>query len=185
MSKCTELGVTPISNSPINISNAISSIATNNYNSGRTQGQNDVKNNPNGYALYNKTQYDQNYNNGYNAGYSQGKSPVSINLNFISTEYSGNSGESYPRLTATYSLSGYSKLTLIISRSTIGSYTPPWNGSVVIDGSTIWSKNMDGNNTGYSVSNYGISGYNSLTLSFENRASASNGGTIYVTGTIS
>ena len=40
----------------------------NGYNNGRTQGQNDVKNNPNGYGLYTKTQYDQNYTNGYNAG---------------------------------------------------------------------------------------------------------------------
>ena len=38
------------------------------YNSGRTQGQNDVKNNPNAYGLYNKTQYDNHYNEGYNAG---------------------------------------------------------------------------------------------------------------------
>lgn len=34
------------------------------YNSGRTQGQNDVKNSPNSYSLYTKAQYDANYNNG-------------------------------------------------------------------------------------------------------------------------
>ena len=57
------------------------------YNSGRTQGQNDVKNNPNGYGLYNKTQYDQNYTNGYNAGYSAGQSATkSVNVRtFISS----------------------------------------------------------------------------------------------------
>ena len=38
------------------------------YNNGRTQGQNDVKGNPNNYGLYNKTQYDNHYNEGYNAG---------------------------------------------------------------------------------------------------------------------
>lgn len=37
------------------------------YNSGRTQGQNDVKNSPNSYGLYTKAQYDANYNNGANA----------------------------------------------------------------------------------------------------------------------
>ena len=37
------------------------------YNSGRTQGQNDIKNNPNSYSLYTKAQYDANYNRGYNA----------------------------------------------------------------------------------------------------------------------
>ena len=36
------------------------------YNSGRTQGQNDVKNSPNSYDLYTKAQYDSNYINGYN-----------------------------------------------------------------------------------------------------------------------
>lgn len=38
------------------------------YNSGRTQGQNDVKNSPNSYGLYTKKQYDTNYNNGYDSG---------------------------------------------------------------------------------------------------------------------
>ena len=42
------------------------------YNAGRTQGQNDVKNNPNGYGLYNKTQYDNHYKEGYNAGKKDG-----------------------------------------------------------------------------------------------------------------
>ena len=46
------------------------------YNSGRTQGQNDVKNNPNGYGLYNKTQYDNHYNEGYNAGKAAGQSSI-------------------------------------------------------------------------------------------------------------
>ena len=40
---------------------------TNGYNSGRTQGQTDVKNSPNSYSLYTKSQYDANYNNGYSA----------------------------------------------------------------------------------------------------------------------
>ena len=53
----------------------------NHYNNGRTQGQNDVKNNPNGYGLYNKTQYDQNYTNGYNAGVNAGQSSVAGSYN--------------------------------------------------------------------------------------------------------
>lgn len=40
----------------------------NGYSAGRTQGQNDVKNSPNSYSLYTKTQYDANYSSGYNAG---------------------------------------------------------------------------------------------------------------------
>ena len=46
------------------------------YNNGRTQGQNDVKGNPNKYGLYTKTQYDQNYTNGYNAGVNAGQSSI-------------------------------------------------------------------------------------------------------------
>ena len=38
----------------------------NGYSAGRTQGQNDVKNSPNSYSLYTKSQYDANYTNGYN-----------------------------------------------------------------------------------------------------------------------
>lgn len=37
------------------------------YSSGRTQGQNDVKNSPNSYGLYSKAQYDANYKAGWNA----------------------------------------------------------------------------------------------------------------------
>ena len=47
-------------------------VYNNGYNSGRTQGQNDVKNSPNSYGLYTKSQYDTNYNNGYNSGTNNG-----------------------------------------------------------------------------------------------------------------
>ena len=102
INKIQSIGVTPSSNSPTAIANAIQEIRdgsleagrqqvtgnpnnynlftaeqyNQNYNAGRTQGQNDVKNNPNGYGLYSKTQYDQNYNNGYNAGVSAGQGNV-------------------------------------------------------------------------------------------------------------
>ena len=50
----------------------IGTVGTNKYNGGRTQGQNDVKNNPNSYGLYTKAQYDANkvtYKSGnYNTG---------------------------------------------------------------------------------------------------------------------
>ena len=49
---CTSSGVTPSSNSPSDISTAIKSIYNNGYTAGRTQGQNDVKNNPSAYGLY-------------------------------------------------------------------------------------------------------------------------------------
>lgn len=43
------------------------------YNAGVTKGQNDVKNNPGGYGLYTKSQYDANYDKGYKAGVAAGK----------------------------------------------------------------------------------------------------------------
>ena len=62
------------------------------YNNGRTQGQNDVKNNPNNYGLYNKTQYDNHYNEGYNAG----KSAASIQ--FIEVKGSQVNFAKYPEV---------------------------------------------------------------------------------------
>ena len=50
----------------------------NGYSAGRTQGQNDVKNSPNSYSLYTKSQYDTNYNNGYNAGYAKAKANITV-----------------------------------------------------------------------------------------------------------
>ena len=70
-SKLTSCGVTTSNTaSPSTIANNIQTLYTNRYNSGRTQGQNDVKNSPNSYGLYSKSQYDQNYSNGYNTGIS-------------------------------------------------------------------------------------------------------------------
>ena len=70
--KCVSCGWTPTGKTPTHIAEAIQGIYgnryTEGYNNGRTQGQNDVKGNPNGYGLYTQQQYDQNYTNGYNAG---------------------------------------------------------------------------------------------------------------------
>ena len=49
--KCKSCGVTPADKTPTAIVNAIQSIYTNRYNSGRTQGQNDVKGNPGAYGV--------------------------------------------------------------------------------------------------------------------------------------
>ena len=73
VSKCTELGVTPVSNSPSDISNAIQTIANNQwsagntngwsaghtagYNEGRTQGQQDVISNPGGFGIATRSGY--------------------------------------------------------------------------------------------------------------------------------
>lgn len=48
---CTTYGSTPSSNSPTDIVNAIKNIYDNRYTAGRTQGQNDVKNNPSAYGI--------------------------------------------------------------------------------------------------------------------------------------
>lgn len=73
VSKCTELGVAPLSNSPTNISNAIQTIANNQwsagntngwnaghtqgYNEGRTQGQQDVISNPPAFGVATRSGY--------------------------------------------------------------------------------------------------------------------------------
>ena len=66
--KIVSCGQTPSDKSPTGIVNSIDPL----LNKYRTQGQQDVINNPNNYGLYNKTQYDQNYTNGYNTGKQEG-----------------------------------------------------------------------------------------------------------------
>mgnify|MGYP006935423833 CR=1 FL=1 len=61
-------GQSDVKNSPNSYSLYTKSQYDANWNSGRTQGQNDVKNSPNSYGLYTKAQYDANWNNGYNSG---------------------------------------------------------------------------------------------------------------------
>ena len=66
------------------------------YSEGRSQGRNDVKNSPNSYSLYTKSQYDANYNNGYNAGRSQGqKDTGTYGLHHILRLYSNPSPNTY------------------------------------------------------------------------------------------
>lgn len=86
--KCRDCGATPGSKTPTAISNAIGTIHTNRYNdgysagnaagynSGRTQGQNDVKGAPNSYGLYTGDQYNANYN----AGVVNGKNSTTVTL---------------------------------------------------------------------------------------------------------
>lgn len=62
--KCKELGVEPESNNILSIIDAMSNIATEKYNSGK----NSVISNPNGFNLYTKAQYDANYNRGRTQG---------------------------------------------------------------------------------------------------------------------
>ena len=61
-------GQNDVKNSPNSYGLYTKSQYDSNYNSGRSQGQNDVKNNPNGYGLYSKSQYDANWSSGYNSG---------------------------------------------------------------------------------------------------------------------
>lgn len=70
VSKCTSLGVTPNSNSPTDISNAMQTIANNQWSAGNTNGWN--------------TGHSQGYNEGYNAGYSAGQSAGTAGYSFTS-----------------------------------------------------------------------------------------------------
>ena len=61
-------GQNDVKNSPNSYSLYTKSQYDANWNSGRSQGQNDVKGSPNSYGLYTKSQYDSNWSNGYNNG---------------------------------------------------------------------------------------------------------------------
>ena len=103
--KCVSCGWTPTGKTPTAISDAIQGIYgnryTEGYNNGRTQGQNDVKGNPNAYGLYTQQQYDQNYTNGYNAGVSAGQGSVagSYNISFTINARGGNNGSNWMKYT--------------------------------------------------------------------------------------
>lgn len=64
VNKCQSIGITPASNSPTDIANAIQQIRDGSLEAGRQQ----VTGNPNNYNLFTADQYNNNYNNGYNAG---------------------------------------------------------------------------------------------------------------------
>lgn len=68
VNKCQSIGITPASNSPTDIANAIQQIRDGSLEAGRQQ----VTGNPNNYNLFTADQYNNNYNNGYNAGYNEG-----------------------------------------------------------------------------------------------------------------
>ena len=79
VNKCQSIGVTPSSNSPTDIANAIQQIRDGSLEAGRQQ----VTGNPNNYNLFTPEQYNNNYNNGYNAGFNAGKATV-VDLGVIS-----------------------------------------------------------------------------------------------------
>ena len=106
----------------------------NGYSSGRTQGQNDVTGNPNGYGLYTKSQYDDNWSNGYNSGYSAGNSAG------YSNGYNAGRGDPYKASGTLYMTNGCS--------ASCG-----WQPNVVI----IWW-----GNSSFAVYNYGTTNSNSL-----------------------
>lgn len=106
--KCRDCGATPSSKTPTAISNAIGTVYTNRYNdgysagnaagynTGRTQGQNDVKANPNAYGLYSKAQYDAGLNW---VSYTSPGTSFSYNLGFnpriLLVLYDSGSGSGY------------------------------------------------------------------------------------------
>lgn len=85
VNKCQSIGITPASNSPTDIANAIQQIRDGSLEAGRQQ----VTGNPNNYNLFTADQYNNNYNNGYNAGYNEGY----------------NAGQNNPASSGTYKIS--------------------------------------------------------------------------------
>ena len=106
--RCVSCGATPSAKTPTAVSTSISTIYTNRYNdgygagnaagynTGRTQGQNDVKANPNAYGLYSKAQYDAGLNW---VSYTSPGTSFSYNLGFnpriLLVLYDSGSGSGY------------------------------------------------------------------------------------------
>ncbi|HAU88115.1 MAG TPA: hypothetical protein DCW90_22350 [Lachnospiraceae bacterium] len=136
----------------------------NGYNSGRTQGRNDVKNSPNSYSLYTKSQYDTNYNNGYNNGVSAGKSAFSY------TQISGASGGAQEYNSDTITVpSGKTIMWLVVSISNpnLQGYTAAYlNGS-----KQTWTLNMNKSNAHLFVLKANVSGGQRLYIHGKRAAS--------------
>lgn len=125
VNKCQSIGITPSSNSPTDIANAIQQIRDGSLEAGRQQ----VTGNPNNYNLFTPEQYNNNYNNGYNAGFSAGKKAAEIKTVSKSATYpmAGVNGEQTVDFTVDFgSVSGYrlayagiTALDTYISNSTI------------------------------------------------------------------
>ena len=76
VNKCQSIGITPASNSPTDIANAIQQIRDGSLEAGRQQ----VTGNPNNYNLFTADQYNNNYNNGYNAGFNAGQQAAAVSF---------------------------------------------------------------------------------------------------------
>lgn len=120
------------------------------YNSGRTQGQNDVKGSPNSYGLYTKTQYDANWNNGVNHGRNTTISGITY------ATVSGTSGGATTVDTNTVTVpSGKSKAYVCV-----GLYNPQdANTYAVLNGvRQAWNENFYKNDSAYRFAILNVSG---------------------------
>ena len=102
VNKCQSIGITPASNSPTDIANAIQQIRDGSLEAGRQQ----VTGNPNNYNLFTADQYNNNYNNGYNAGFSAGEAAASYSVEDISSKLSAYASQNHG-FRSSVSLSGY------------------------------------------------------------------------------
>ena len=92
VSKCTELGVTPVSNSPTDISNAIQTIANNQWSAGNTNG------------------WSAGHTAGYNEGYAAGIATAAPTLTYLTNNFSEPiliAGPNAHRITANADLTSY------------------------------------------------------------------------------
>ena len=80
----------------------IGTVGANKYNSGRTQGRNDVTGAPNSYGLYTGDQYNANYN----SGYSNGASASASNACVFAAVTNGGSGSNVAYDKSLFSVSG-------------------------------------------------------------------------------
>lgn len=127
VSKCTELGVTPSSNSPTNISNAIQTIANNQWSAGNTNGWN------------------MGHTAGYNEGYAAGIAAAAPALTYLTNNFSEPvliAGPNAHRITANADLTSYKYVIVCFGYLNAGVSLDP--GGYAFSNCTIYSYNAIG-----------------------------------------
>ena len=122
VSKCTELGVTPSSNSPTNISNAIQTIANNQWSAGNTNGWN------------------AGHTAGYNEGYAAGIAVAAPALTYLTNNFSEPvliAGPNAHRITANADLTSYKYVIVCFGYLNAGMSLDP--GGYAFSNCTIYS----------------------------------------------
>ena len=143
------------------------------FNSGRTQGQSDVKDNPNAHGLYTKSQYDDNWNNGVTYGRNSTISGITY------ATISGTSGGATTVDTNTVTVpSGKSKAYVCA-----GLYNPRDEDTYIVLNGTQqkWTENFSQNDSAYRFAILDVSEGNTIHVHSQRQ---NTGKATYITGVV-